>query len=65
MESASEGGSVIFPILAMNMRDASTSAELATFITGTSDFYADLGPYYRTLTDTWLEKRAREKSDES
>jgi hypothetical protein len=30
MESASEGGSVIFPIL-MNMRDASTSAELATF----------------------------------
>lgn len=65
MESASEGGSVIFPILAMNMRDASTSAELATFITGTSDFYADLGPYYRTLTDAWLEERAREKSDES
>ena len=42
----------------MNMRDASTAAKLATFITVTSDFYADLGPYCRTLTDTWLEERA-------
>ena len=64
MESASEGGSIIFPILAMNCRD-STHAELATFITVTSDFYADLGRYYRGLTDAWLEQRAREKSDES
>jgi len=64
MESASNGRSVIFPILAMNMR-YSTPAELSTFITVTSDFYADLGPYYRALTDAWLEERAREKSDES
>src|SRR5271169_1732883 len=42
MESASEGGSIIFPILAMNSRD-STRVELETFITVTSDFYADLG----------------------
>jgi hypothetical protein len=64
MESAREGGSIIFPILAMNLRD-STPAALATFITVTSDFYADLGRYYRALTDAWLEERAREKSDES
>jgi hypothetical protein len=65
MERASEGGSIIFPILAMNMRGASAVAELATFITVTSDFYADLGGYYRALTDAWLEKRAREKSNAS
>ena len=64
MERASEGGSIIFPILAMNSR-YSTQAELATFITVTSDFYPDLGGYYRALTDAWLEERAREKSDES
>lgn len=64
MESASEGGSIIFPILAMNSRD-SRSDELATFITVSSDFYADLGRYYRALTDAFLEERAREKSDES
>ena len=64
MEGASEGGSIIFPILAMNSRH-STPAELATFITVTSDFYPDLGPYYRARTDAWLEERAREKSDES
>jgi hypothetical protein len=64
MERASEGGSIIFPILAMNTRD-STLAELATFITVTSDFYPDLGTYYRALTDAWLEEQAREKSDES
>src|ERR1022692_2202998 len=39
MESASDGGSTIFPILGMNMRD-STPVELADFITVTSDFYA-------------------------
>ncbi len=65
MEAASDGGSIIFPILAMNVRDASTPAELATFITVTSDFYAELGPYYRALTDAWLEERARENPDES
>jgi hypothetical protein len=64
MESASDGGSIIFPILGMNMRD-STPVELADFITVTSDFYADLGRYYRALTDGWLEERAREKADES
>jgi hypothetical protein len=64
METASEGGSIVFPILRMNARD-STPAELATFITVTSDFYADLRPYYRALTDAWREGRAREKSDES
>ncbi len=64
METASEGGSIVFPILAMNAQDA-TRAELASFITVTSDFYADLGRYYRALIDAWLEQRAREKSDES
>ena len=65
MENAVEGGSIIFPILEMNMSGGSTQAELAAFITVTSDFYADLGPYYRALTDAWLEEWAREKSDES
>jgi hypothetical protein len=64
MESASDGGSIVLPILGMNVRD-SAPADLGTFITVTSDFYADLGPYYRALTDAWLEERAREKSDES
>lgn len=64
MERASEGGSIIFPILAMNSR-YSTHAELGSFITVTSDFYPDLGPYYRARTDAWLGERAREKSDES
>ena len=65
IETAQEGGSIIFPILAMNMRDASAAAGLATFITVTSDFYADLGPYYRARTDAWLEEQAEEKSDEN
>jgi hypothetical protein len=64
MESASDGGSMIFPILAMNSRDSAPAA-LATFITVTSDFYADLGRYYRALTDAWLDERSREESDES
>ncbi len=64
MESASEGGSIIFPILGMNSR-YSTPAELATFITVSSDFYADLGRYFRELIDAWLEQQAREKFDES
>jgi hypothetical protein len=59
MESASDGGSIVFPILGMNMRD-SAPAELETFITVTSDFYADLGRYYRALTNAWLEQRAGE-----
>ncbi|HEV2977955.1 MAG TPA: hypothetical protein VG425_10230 [Casimicrobiaceae bacterium] len=64
METASDGGSIALPFLAMNIRDADP-AELATFITVTSDFYADLGRFYRGLTDAWLDQRAREKSDES
>jgi hypothetical protein len=64
MESANEGGSIILPILAMNMRD-STPTKLATFITVTSDFYADLRFFYRLLTEAWLEEQAQEKSDES
>ena len=64
MERASEGGSIIVPILAINSR-YSTQAELAAFITVTSDFYTDLGGYYRALTDAWLEKRAREESNGS
>ena len=59
LESASEGGSIIFSILASNSR-ASRSEELATFITVSSDFYADLGRYYRALTDAFLEELARE-----
>jgi hypothetical protein len=57
MESASEGGSIVFPILVMNSR-YSTRAELATFVTVTSDFYPELGGYYRTLIDAWVEERA-------
>jgi len=65
MESACEGRSIIFPILNNLEGGSSTPMELATFITVTSDFYPDLGRYYRALTDAWLEGRAREKSDES
>ena len=65
MEAAREGGSIIFPILAMNVRDASIPAEFATFITVTSDFYAAFGPYYRALTDAWLKQRARGNPGES
>jgi hypothetical protein len=65
IESAREGGSIIFPIL-NNLEDgSSTLAELAAFIAVTSDFYPDLGRYYRALTNAWLEELAREKSDES
>ena len=65
MEAARDGGSIIFPTLAMNVRDASTAAEFATFITVTSDFYADLGRYYRALIDLWLKQRAQGIPDES
>jgi hypothetical protein len=65
METAREGGSIIIPILAMNVRGGSTPTEFATFITVTSDFYADLGPYYRALTDAWLVQRAGGNPDET
>jgi hypothetical protein len=65
MESAREGGSIIFPILNNLEGGSSTLAELTAFITVTSDFYPDLGRYYRALTNAWLDERAREKSDES
>jgi hypothetical protein len=61
MESASDGGSIIFPLLAMNCR-GHISNDLSTFITVSSDFYADLGRYYRTLTDAFLEERTRENA---
>jgi hypothetical protein len=64
MESACEGGSITFPILKMNL-GGSALEELGEFVTVTSDFYPELGRYYRALTNAWLEKRAREKSDES
>ena len=59
METASDGRSIIFPILGMNAPHA-TPAELAEFVTVSSDFYVDLGPYYRALTDAWVEERTRE-----
>jgi hypothetical protein len=59
MESASDGASIIFPILAMNSRD-SISDDRSTLITVSSDFYADLGRYYRALTDAFVEVRTRE-----
>jgi hypothetical protein len=55
MESACEGSSIIFPILNMNLRDSAT-AELEAFVSVTSDFYHDLGRYYRALTDAWLRR---------
>jgi len=58
METAHEGGSIILPILTANMSGGSTPTALATFITVTSDFYADLEPYYRAQTDAWLEEQA-------
>jgi hypothetical protein len=64
MESASEGGSIVFPILGLNAR-YSTPPEIGTFITVTSDFYADLGRYYRAQTDAWVEEWVRRKSNES
>jgi hypothetical protein len=59
MESACEGSSIIFRILNMNLRDSAT-AELEEFVSVTSDFYPDLGRYYRALTDAWLEDRIQE-----
>ena len=54
MESACEGGSIIFPILNNLEGGSSTLAELAVFITVTSDFYPDLGPHYRALIEAWV-----------
>ena len=59
MESASEGGSIVFPALAMNWR-GSRLDDLSTFITVSSDFYAGLGRYYRALSDAFLAERAQE-----
>jgi hypothetical protein len=50
MESACEGGSIIHPILKMNPE----AIALEKFVTVTSDFYPDLGRYYRALTDAWV-----------
>jgi hypothetical protein len=50
MESACEGGSIILPILKMNPG----ASALEEFISVTSDFYPDLGRYYRALTDAWV-----------
>jgi hypothetical protein len=57
MDGACEGG-IIFPALEMNL-GGSTSAELAEFIIVASDFYPDLGRYYRTLTDAWVAQRGK------
>jgi hypothetical protein len=57
MESACEGGSIIFPTLEMNLEGGSTPVELAEFITVNSDFYPNLGRYYRVLTDAWVDQR--------
>lgn len=59
METADHGNSIVFGILGMNTRH-STAPELATFLTVSSDFYADLGPCYHALIDAWLEQRTRE-----
>jgi hypothetical protein len=64
MEGAWEGRSIIFPILNMNLRDSAT-AELEEFVSVTSDFYPDLGRYYRALTDAWLEERVQESCDDT
>jgi hypothetical protein len=63
LEHAYEGGSIIFPILNNLEGGSSTLAELAAFITVSSDFYPDLGLYYRALTDAWVDERARERED--
>jgi hypothetical protein len=57
MEGACEGG-IIFPALEMNL-GGSTPTELAEFITVTSDFYSDLGHYYRARTDAWVAQRGK------
>jgi hypothetical protein len=38
----------------MNLGGGSTPEGLEEFVTVTSDFYHDLGPYYRALTDAWV-----------
>ena len=38
---------------------SSTLAELAAFVTVTSDFYPDRGPHYRALIEAWVNERAR------
>ena len=63
MEHAYEDGSIIFPILNNLEGGSSTLAELAEFVTVTSDFYPGLARYYRALTDAWIEKRAHERED--
>ena len=65
MEGASEGGSIIFPILAMNVAILDTGRAGGRSSPSPRTSIADLGGYYRALTDAWLEERAREKSDES
>jgi hypothetical protein len=64
MEAASHGKSIIFAILGINAR-YSTPAELAAFISVSSDFYADLGPYYHALTDAWVKSRHGRTPDEA
>jgi hypothetical protein len=64
MELACQGGSIIFPALERNLGGGSTPEELAEFITVTSDFYPDLGRYYRALTDAWVEDRVQESRDD-
>jgi hypothetical protein len=63
METASDGGSIVRPILAFNARGSSAAAELAAIVTVSSDFYAELGTYYRALTDAWIEGLARGNRD--
>jgi hypothetical protein len=47
------------------MRDTQRRPKLGRLITVTSDFYADLGRYYRAQTDAWVEEWLRRKSNES
>jgi hypothetical protein len=63
MECPSDGGSIIFPILGMNMR-YSTPDAIADFITVTSDFYADLGRYYRELIGKFSSREGNIRDDE-
>jgi hypothetical protein len=65
IETASDGGSIIFPILERNRRGGTTPKELAEFISVTSDFYPDIRPYYRALTDAWLQRRSPGAVDET
>jgi hypothetical protein len=55
---ACEGGSIIFPILKMNLRGESTPEGLEEFVTVAWDFYHDLGSYYHALIDAWIDERA-------